>query len=80
MHMCPYARFQGVMFDKDTLAVAYDPRRGEARGPRKKGSDPGAQGWATASTAPCACRPHRHRYPRRLADGLHRLRGVHRRL
>ncbi|MGR3995196.1 MULTISPECIES: cytochrome c oxidase accessory protein CcoG [Pseudomonas] len=43
MHMCPYARFQGVMFDKDTLAVAYDPRRGEARGPRKKGSYPRAQ-------------------------------------
>ncbi|MNO95785.1 Ubp3 associated protein Bre5 [compost metagenome] len=42
--MCPYARFQSVMFDKDTLAVAYDPRRGEARGPRKKGSDVGAQG------------------------------------
>jgi len=44
LHMCPYARFQAVMFDKDTLAVAYDPRRGEARGPRKKGSDVGAQG------------------------------------
>ncbi len=44
LHMCPYARFQSVMFDKDTLAVAYDPRRGEARGPRKKGSDPQALG------------------------------------
>ncbi|MNG85805.1 Ubp3 associated protein Bre5 [compost metagenome] len=44
LHMCPYARFQSVMFDKDTLAVAYDPRRGEARGPRKKGSDLRAQG------------------------------------
>ncbi|MEX5352205.1 cytochrome c oxidase accessory protein CcoG [Pseudomonas juntendi] len=44
LHMCPYARFQSVMFDKDTLAVAYDPRRGEARGPRKKGSDPQVQG------------------------------------
>jgi len=43
LHMCPYARFQSVMFDKDTLAVAYDPQRGEARGPRKKGSDPRAQ-------------------------------------
>ncbi len=56
LHMCPYARFQSVMFDKDTLAVAYDPRRGEARGPRKKGSDVGARDWATASIAPCACR------------------------
>ena len=44
LHMCPYARFQSVMFDKDTLAVAYDPRRGEARGPRKKGTDVQAQG------------------------------------
>ena len=44
LHMCPYARFQSVMFDKATLAVAYDPRRGEARGPRKKGSDVQAQG------------------------------------
>jgi cytochrome c oxidase accessory protein FixG len=44
LHMCPYARFQSVMFDQDTLAVAYDPRRGESRGPRKKGSDPRAQG------------------------------------
>jgi cytochrome c oxidase accessory protein FixG len=44
LHMCPYARFQSVMFDKDTLAVAYDPRRGESRGPRKKGSNPHAQG------------------------------------
>ncbi|MEN5305781.1 cytochrome c oxidase accessory protein CcoG [Pseudomonas sp. TWI628] len=44
LHMCPYARFQSVMFDKDTLAVAYDPRRGESRGPRKKGSDARAQG------------------------------------
>ncbi|WP_343595357.1 cytochrome c oxidase accessory protein CcoG [Pseudomonas sp.] len=44
LHMCPYARFQSVMFDKDTLAVAYDPHRGESRGPRKKGSDARAQG------------------------------------
>ncbi|PWD85965.1 cytochrome c oxidase accessory protein CcoG [Ignatzschineria cameli] len=32
-YMCPYARFQGVMFDKDTLVVTYD----EARGERTKG-------------------------------------------
>jgi hypothetical protein len=29
IYMCPYARFQSVMFDKDTLIVSYDPRRGE---------------------------------------------------
>ncbi|MDX1654156.1 MAG: cytochrome c oxidase accessory protein CcoG [Candidatus Competibacteraceae bacterium] len=28
-YMCPYARFQSVMFDKDTLIVSYDERRGE---------------------------------------------------
>ncbi|MFQ6574330.1 cytochrome c oxidase accessory protein CcoG [Pseudomonas sp. UM16] len=44
MHMCPYARFQSVMFDKDTLAIAYDPSRGESRGPRKKDSDYKAKG------------------------------------
>ncbi|MCC2616406.1 cytochrome c oxidase accessory protein CcoG [Aestuariibacter halophilus] len=35
-HMCPYARFQSAMFDKDTFTVAYDPRRGEQRGPRSR--------------------------------------------
>jgi len=44
IHMCPYSRFQSVMFDKDTLIVSYDPERGEKRGPRKKGSDYKAQG------------------------------------
>ncbi|MES2820037.1 MAG: cytochrome c oxidase accessory protein CcoG [Pseudomonadota bacterium] len=44
IYMCPYARFQSVMFDKDTLVVSYDPRRGEHRGPRKKGADYQAQG------------------------------------
>lgn len=38
-YMCPYARFQGVMFDPDTLVITYDPERGEPRGARKKGSD-----------------------------------------
>jgi cytochrome c oxidase accessory protein FixG len=44
IYMCPYARVQSVMFDKDTLIVSYDPRRGEARGPRKKGADYKAEG------------------------------------
>jgi cytochrome c oxidase accessory protein FixG len=39
-YMCPYARFQGVMFDPDTLVITYDPERGEPRGQRKKGVDP----------------------------------------
>jgi len=31
-YMCPYARFQSAMFDRDTLIVSYDARRGEPRG------------------------------------------------
>lgn len=38
-HMCPYARFQGVMFDPDTLVITYDPERGEPRGAKRKGAD-----------------------------------------
>ena len=44
VYMCPYARFQGVMFDRDTLLVAYDAARGEHRGPRKKEVDHRAEG------------------------------------
>jgi cytochrome c oxidase accessory protein FixG len=40
IYMCPYARFQAAMFDKDTLVIAYDDTRGEPRGSRKKNSDP----------------------------------------
>lgn len=43
-YMCPYARFQGVMFDPDTLVITYDPERGEPRGARKKGGDAKALG------------------------------------
>ena len=44
VHMCPYSRFQSVMFDADTMTVAYDAARGEQRGARRKDSDPKAQG------------------------------------
>lgn len=37
--MCPYARFQSAMFDKDTLIVTYDQPRGEPRGARNKKVD-----------------------------------------
>ncbi|MBS0392864.1 MAG: cytochrome c oxidase accessory protein CcoG [Comamonadaceae bacterium] len=43
-YMCPYARFQSAMFDRDTLIVTYDPERGEPRGPRVKSVDYKAQG------------------------------------
>jgi cytochrome c oxidase accessory protein FixG len=39
-YMCPYARFQSAMFDKDTLIVTYDGMRGEPRGARSKKADP----------------------------------------
>ena len=41
-HMCPYARFQSAMFDKDTLIVTYDVERGEPRGARSRKADPAA--------------------------------------
>lgn len=36
MYICPYGRFQSVMFDKDTLIISYDYERGEPRGAHKK--------------------------------------------
>ena len=35
-YMCPYARFQSAMFDKDTMIVSYDTERGEPRGSRPR--------------------------------------------
>ncbi len=42
--MCPYSRFQSVMFDSDTLVISYDAARGETRGPRRKDADYKAEG------------------------------------
>ena len=44
LYMCPYARFQSAMFDRDTYTVSYDPNRGEPRGPRKRSTDPRSVG------------------------------------
>ena len=38
-YMCPYARFQSAMFDRDTLIVSYNPTRGEPRGARKRSGE-----------------------------------------
>jgi cytochrome c oxidase accessory protein FixG len=38
-YMCPYARFQSAMFDKDTLIITYDRERGEPRGKGKGKGD-----------------------------------------
>jgi cytochrome c oxidase accessory protein FixG len=43
-YMCPYARFQSAMFDKDTLIVSYDVERGEPRGSRSRKADHKALG------------------------------------
>ncbi len=44
MYMCPYARFQSAMFDKDTMIIAYDVKRGEPKGARKRNIDYKAKG------------------------------------
>ena len=46
-YMCPYARFQSAMFDKDTLIVSYDAGQGEPRGPRSRSADYAAKGLGT---------------------------------
>ena len=43
-HMCPYARFQGAMFDQDTLIIGYDTARGEARGSRPRAANAASLG------------------------------------
>ncbi len=37
-HMCPYSRFQSVMFDNQTRTVRYDSARGEPRGKHNPGN------------------------------------------
>ena len=37
--LCPYGRLQSVLLDQESLTVAYDHRRGEPRGKRKKSDD-----------------------------------------
>ena len=43
-YMCPYARFQSAMFDRDTLIISYDAARGEPRGARRRGTQARPQG------------------------------------
>jgi len=43
-YMCPYARFQSAMFDRNTLIISYDEARGEPRGPRRRGTAARSQG------------------------------------
>ena len=56
-YMCPYARFQSVMFDRDTLVIAYDAgARRAARAAQPQGRSARPRDSATASTAASACR------------------------
>jgi cytochrome c oxidase accessory protein FixG len=50
-YMCPYARFQSAMFDKDTLIISYDAERGEPRGSRNRKVD--AQSAGLGSCIDC---------------------------
>ncbi|MFT3820949.1 MAG: cytochrome c oxidase accessory protein CcoG [Rubrivivax sp.] len=43
-YMCPYARFQSALIDRDSMVIAYDNIRGEPRGSRKRGADARALG------------------------------------
>jgi cytochrome c oxidase accessory protein FixG len=43
-YMCPYARFQSAMFDRNTLIISYDAARGEPRGSRSRNANPREQG------------------------------------
>ena len=59
-YMCPYARFQGAMFDPNTLIISYDKARGEPRGARgRSGRSKERRTSGTASIARCACRSAR---------------------
>jgi polyferredoxin len=75
-YMCPYARFQSAMFDKDTLIITYDTARGEPRGSRSKKADPKAAGPGRVHRLQPvrAGLPHRHRHPQGPAVRVHRLR------
>ncbi len=43
-YMCPYARFQSALIDRDSMVIAYDNVRGDPRGSRKRGTDARALG------------------------------------
>lgn len=49
--MCPYARFQSAMFDRNTLIIGYDEKRGEPRGKHKAGDSWNGRGHCIDCTA-----------------------------
>ena len=81
-YMCPYARFQSVMFDRDTLVITYDAARGEPRGARGRKVDRATAGPRRLHRLLDlrAGMPDGHRHPQGPAIRVHRVRRVHRRL
>ena len=75
-YMCPYARFQSAMFDKDTLIVSYDTARGEPRGARSRKAELSAlcARFVRGLHPVRAGVPDRHRHPPGPAVRVHRLR------
>jgi cytochrome c oxidase accessory protein FixG len=53
-YMCPYARFQSAMFDRDTLIVSYDLKRGEPRGALNKSAVVAASGVRAGDCIDCS--------------------------
>lgn len=54
--LCPYARIQGVMYDRETILPAYDYSRGEPRGKLKKGQfEPGKGDCIECSQCVAVC-------------------------
>ena len=43
-YMCPYARFQSALIDKDSLIITYDAARGDPRGSRSRKASAAEQG------------------------------------
>ena len=54
-YMCPYARFQSAMFDRDTLVISYDVARGEPRGHRRRDVPP--RGMRAGGDVPSLAEP-----------------------
>ena len=73
-YMCPYARFQGVMFDPDTLIITYDQERGEPRGGQQERGLQGQGLGGCVDCGICAGVSDRHRHPQWPAVRMHRLR------
>ena len=53
--VCPYARLQSVLLDRDSLIIGYDVKRGEPRGKLKTGSEKGAGDCIDCKLCVAAC-------------------------